>query len=57
MMFLSIQDQLNEIDGEFDDDELMAQIEEGKDPEADQKIVELRRQNTKKSKKRTPNFS
>lgn len=57
MLFLSIQDQLNEIDGEFDDDELMAQIDSGNDPAIDLKIKENRKINAKKSQKRSPNFS
>lgn len=46
MMFLAIEDQLNEIDGEFDDEDL-DHDEETKD--FDTKIAEKRKENKKKS--------
>ena len=55
MMFLAIQDQLNEIDGEFDDEELEPLEEESKD--FDVNIVEKRKENKKKSVKREPNLN
>lgn len=58
MMFLSIQDQLNEFDGEFDDDEEMAALDEGHDPALQEaKIKEQRKANLKKSVKRAANLS
>lgn len=56
MMFLAIEDQLNEIDGEFDDEELdPIEVEESKD--FDTKIAEKRKENKNKSQKREPNLN
>ena len=45
MMFLAIEDQLNEIDGEFDDEDLDPIDEKSKD--FDTKIAEKRKENKK----------
>ena len=55
MMFLAIEDQLNEIDGEFDDEELEPIDEESKD--FDTKIAEKRKENKKVSQKRESNLN
>jgi hypothetical protein len=55
MMFLAIEDQLNEIDGEFDDEDLDPIDEESKD--FDTKIAEKRKENKKVSQKREPNLN
>ena len=57
MMFLAIEDQLNEIDGEFDDEDVEAGIEEEESKDFDTKIVEKRKDNKKKSQKREPNLN
>ena len=54
-MFLAIEDQLNEIDGEFDDEDLDPIDEESKD--FDTKIAEKRKENKKVSQKREPNLN
>lgn len=57
MMFLAIEDQLNEIDGEFDDEDVEAGIEEEESKDFDTKIAEKRKDNKKKSQKREPNLN
>ena len=56
MMFLAIEDQLNEIDGEFDDEDLDP-IDEEESKDFDTKIAEKRKENKKKSQKREPNLN
>jgi hypothetical protein len=56
MMFLTIADQLNEFDGEFDDEEEMLSVDAGVTA-ADAKIRDKRVQNKKEAKKREPQLN
>ena len=56
MMFLTIADQLNEFDGEFDNEEEMIEVDAGANAQ-DALIREQRKQNKKVSQKREPNLS
>jgi hypothetical protein len=56
MMFLTIADQLNEFDGEFDNEEEMLSVDAGVTA-ADAKIRDKRVQNKKEAKKREPQLN
>ena len=53
MMFLTIADQLNEFDGEFDNEEEMITVDAGAGS-IDAQIRDKRAQNKKETKKRAP---
>lgn len=56
MMFLTIADQLNEFDGEFDNEEEMLSVDAGPNS-IDAQIRDKRQQNKKEAKKRSPQLN
>jgi biopolymer transport protein ExbD len=56
MMFLTIADQLNEFDGEFDNEEEMLSVDAGATA-VDAQIRDKRAQNKKEAKKREPQLN
>ena len=56
MMFLTIADQLNEYDGEFDNEEEMLSVDAGPNS-LDAQIRDKRQQNKKEAKKRGPQLN